>query len=116
MLGCVCHSVLLVFGAPHKHRLLVGREHGRTIPLADIGLDNVPASVGAIWHSVRGHSCYRVGQSKFSAGSNATTRVHHPSRRRGGMAVYGTCAAARKGTADRRANLTESESRILGAW
>jgi len=28
--------VLLVFGAPHKHRLLVGREHGRTIPLADM--------------------------------------------------------------------------------
>ena len=28
--------MLLVFGAPHKHRLLVGREHGRTIPLADI--------------------------------------------------------------------------------
>jgi hypothetical protein len=24
----------VVFGAPHKHRLLVGREHGRTIPLA----------------------------------------------------------------------------------
>ena len=36
MLGCVCHGVLLVFGAPHKHRLLVGREHGRTIPLTDI--------------------------------------------------------------------------------
>jgi hypothetical protein len=33
-----CHGVLLVFGAPHKHRLLVGREHGRTIPLADPGL------------------------------------------------------------------------------
>jgi hypothetical protein len=28
--------VLLVFGAPHKHRLLLGREHGRTIPLSDI--------------------------------------------------------------------------------
>jgi hypothetical protein len=24
----------VVFGAPHKHRLLVGREHGRTIALA----------------------------------------------------------------------------------
>jgi hypothetical protein len=32
--------VLLVFGAPHKHRLLVGREHGRTIPLADIQPDS----------------------------------------------------------------------------
>jgi hypothetical protein len=27
--------VLLVLGAPRKHRLLVGREHGRTIPLPD---------------------------------------------------------------------------------
>jgi hypothetical protein len=31
-----CHGVLLVFGAPRKHHLLVGREHGRTIPLPDI--------------------------------------------------------------------------------
>jgi hypothetical protein len=38
MLGCVCHNGLLVFGAPRKHRLLVGREHGRTIPLTDIVL------------------------------------------------------------------------------
>jgi len=29
------HGVLLVFGAPRKHRLLMGREHGRTIPLTD---------------------------------------------------------------------------------
>jgi hypothetical protein len=29
------HGVLLVFGAPHQLRLLVGQEHGRTIPLAD---------------------------------------------------------------------------------
>jgi hypothetical protein len=36
MLGCVCHSGLLVFGAPRKHRLLVAQEHGRTIPLADL--------------------------------------------------------------------------------
>jgi hypothetical protein len=28
--------MLLGFGAPHKPLLLVGREHGRTIPLADI--------------------------------------------------------------------------------
>jgi hypothetical protein len=28
--------VLLVFGAPCQHSLLAGREHGRTIPLADI--------------------------------------------------------------------------------
>jgi hypothetical protein len=27
--------MLLGFGAPHKPLLLVGREHGRTIPLAD---------------------------------------------------------------------------------
>jgi hypothetical protein len=27
--------VLLVFGAPCQHPLLVGREHGRTIPLVE---------------------------------------------------------------------------------
>jgi hypothetical protein len=36
ILESFCHGVLLVFGAPHKHRLLVGREHGRTIPLTDV--------------------------------------------------------------------------------
>src|ERR1700730_19002890 len=30
------HGVLLLFGAPCQHSLLAGREHGRTIPLADI--------------------------------------------------------------------------------
>jgi hypothetical protein len=29
--------VLLVFGAPCQLRLLAGQEHGRTIPLTDIG-------------------------------------------------------------------------------
>jgi hypothetical protein len=33
----VRHSVLLDFGAPGKVRLPAGQEHGRTIPLADIG-------------------------------------------------------------------------------
>jgi hypothetical protein len=28
--------MLLGFGAPHKPLLLVGREHGRTIPLAEV--------------------------------------------------------------------------------
>jgi cold shock protein len=32
-----CHGGLLVFGASHEHCLLLGREHGRTIPLSDIG-------------------------------------------------------------------------------
>ena len=31
------HGVLLVFGAPGQFLLLAGQEHGRTIPLADIG-------------------------------------------------------------------------------
>jgi len=30
------HGVLLVFGAPCQPKTLAGREHGRTIPLADI--------------------------------------------------------------------------------
>jgi hypothetical protein len=29
------HGVLLVFGTPRQLRLLVGQEHGRTIPLAE---------------------------------------------------------------------------------
>jgi hypothetical protein len=36
-----CHGVHLVFGAPHKHRLLLGREHGRTIPLTDFASSNL---------------------------------------------------------------------------
>ena len=35
-LGCLRHGVLLVFGAPCQLRLLVGQEHGRTIPLTDL--------------------------------------------------------------------------------
>src|SRR5215471_4937049 len=31
-------GVLLVFGAPRQHALLAGREHGRTIPLAELSL------------------------------------------------------------------------------
>src|SRR5271166_3218274 len=30
------HGVLLVLAAPSQHSMLVGREHGRTIPLADM--------------------------------------------------------------------------------
>jgi hypothetical protein len=36
-IGCLRHGVLLVFGAPRQLRLLAGQEHGRTIPLTDIG-------------------------------------------------------------------------------
>ena len=34
-IGLLGHGVLLVFGAPCQLQLLVGQEHGRTIPLAD---------------------------------------------------------------------------------
>src|SRR5438132_11632385 len=34
---CLRHGVLLVFGAPCQLRLLAGQEHGRTIPLAEVG-------------------------------------------------------------------------------
>src|SRR6266446_7738122 len=37
-IGCLRHGVLLVFGAPCQLRLLAGQEHGRTIPLGDIGM------------------------------------------------------------------------------
>jgi hypothetical protein len=35
-IGYLRHGVLLPFGAPCQLRLLVGQEHGRTIPLTDI--------------------------------------------------------------------------------
>jgi hypothetical protein len=35
--GYLRHGVLLVLGAPCQLRLLAGQEHGRTIPLTDIG-------------------------------------------------------------------------------
>src|SRR5215475_6804374 len=44
----VWHGVLLVFGAPCQLPLLAGPEHGRTIPLADIGSEwngNAPGLV-----------------------------------------------------------------------
>jgi len=37
VLDVLRHGVLLVFGAPCQLRLLAGQEHGRTIPLADLG-------------------------------------------------------------------------------
>jgi hypothetical protein len=36
-IGCLRHGVLLVFGAPCQLRRLAGQEHGRTVPLADMG-------------------------------------------------------------------------------
>jgi hypothetical protein len=36
-IGGLRHGVLLVFGAPCQLRLLAGQEHGRTIPLPEIG-------------------------------------------------------------------------------
>jgi hypothetical protein len=35
------HGVLLVFSAPCQLQPLAGQEHGRTIPLADLGLINI---------------------------------------------------------------------------
>src|ERR1035437_8972652 len=66
MLGYVCHGVLLVFGAPHKHRLLVGREHGRTIPLTDSerGTGNAlarrPIAIAPRWLSLCDHAAMRA--------------------------------------------------------
>src|SRR5882672_10948950 len=44
-IGYLRHGVLLVFGAPCQRRLLARQEHGRTIPLADIGYSAVIPSV-----------------------------------------------------------------------
>jgi len=38
------HGVLLVFGAPSQLRSLARQEHGRTIPLADIGRPKIAAA------------------------------------------------------------------------
>jgi hypothetical protein len=35
-IGCLRHSVLLVFGAPCQLRLLAGQERGQTIPLLEV--------------------------------------------------------------------------------
>jgi hypothetical protein len=39
------HRVLLVFGAPCQHKKLAGQEHGRTIPLTDMGAFAVEADI-----------------------------------------------------------------------
>ena len=44
----VWHGVLLVFGAPFQLPLLAGPEHGRTIPLPDLGLADAMASLRAV--------------------------------------------------------------------
>jgi hypothetical protein len=36
-IGCPRHGEHLVFGAPCQLRLLAGQEHGRTIPLPEVG-------------------------------------------------------------------------------
>jgi hypothetical protein len=40
------HDVLLVFGAPCQFQSLAGQEHGRTIPLTDVGSQRVRPVVG----------------------------------------------------------------------
>src|SRR5262245_43320712 len=54
----VGHGVLLVFGAPCQLPLLAGREHGRTIPLADMDRIEFPQCSGPAW---RIGVCYRWG-------------------------------------------------------
>jgi hypothetical protein len=38
----------VIFGAPCQLRLLAGPEHGRTIPLADIGVIEIPQGSGLL--------------------------------------------------------------------
>src|SRR5437763_6003545 len=47
-------GVLLVFGAPCQLPLLAGPEHGRTIPLADIGRIEIPQCSGVVCAIVLG--------------------------------------------------------------
>jgi hypothetical protein len=44
------HGVLLDFGAPGKVRLPLGQEHGRTIPLADVGLISQTGGISTPHH------------------------------------------------------------------
>jgi len=45
--------VLLVFGAPGQLKTLAGQEHGRTIPLADIGISLRPGTAPAPCYGTR---------------------------------------------------------------
>ena len=46
-IGCLRHGVLLVFGAPSQHSILVGQEHGRTIPIDGPTCGTSPPTVKA---------------------------------------------------------------------
>jgi hypothetical protein len=48
--------------------------------------------------------------------SNAATRVHHASRRRGGVAARGARAAGRAGAADRRADSSRNPLSTRSMW
>src|SRR6516225_1205783 len=55
------HGVLLVFGAPCQHSMLAGREHDRTIPLAEVNSYSSPPSAMASseFETTRPLSCIR---------------------------------------------------------
>ena len=93
-IGCLRHGVLLAVGAPRQLRLLAGQEHGRTIPLTDIGIvwqvllkTSPPCPPGPLAHVTvppgRGHEAARVhglgGQNGYFHCAE-TTRLAGPVR------------------------------------
>jgi hypothetical protein len=72
--------VLLVFGAPCQVRLLAGQEHGRTIPLTDIALDQLLCPVGAT--SGRAHNLVAsIEVGSFWREERKSDRQPYPGRR-----------------------------------
>ena len=77
------HGVLLVFGAPCQLQSLAGQEHGRTIPLAEVGPEEwcvwscpIPAiqPVPDIGHSIGGVD--RTPRGSIERGSRRRSRSH----------------------------------------
>ena len=62
--------MLLVFGAPCQLRLLAGPEHGRTIPLADIGRIEIPQRSSLL------PTCYHLGRPESAQKGFRTIQVY----------------------------------------
>src|SRR5262249_34329802 len=77
----VWHGVLLVFGAPFQLPLLAGPEHGRTIPLADMG--------GPLLLRCAGLTCYTLHDPWIWGQHDEAARVHYAPWRGSDVAAGG---------------------------
>jgi hypothetical protein len=90
--------VLLVFGAPCQLRLLAGQEHGRTIPLAEVGC----LAASSVWTAVR--AIARCGWFRYVA---LTVKAEEPFRMN--ESIHGECTAS-----ELQDQLTELRGRVTG--